>query len=339
MDYDQPSKGPRTRSARAPGRPSRDRHSLRTADLVRWALAIVVACSSIAAGVGQAPAAPFLLGSTNAQNRNESIKAIPFDQMNEQVKTKLWRVVSKPSIYRRLPVQTIDCDPDLYVFLVRYPEVLVNIWQLMGVTKVQVKRTGPFTFDASDGVGTVTNVELVYGRPDLHVYYATGVYEGPLFRNRINGKSVVVIRSAFAKQGDRLRVTVHLDAFVDFDNVGAEILAKTLHPLIGKTADFNFTETAQFVGQVSRASETNGPGMERLAAKLTKLDPAVRKSFADYTDVVYQRAVLRRAVQVPSPATTPRAIAPVGSTSAVAHPSAAALEPMMPRHRTPIFRR
>jgi hypothetical protein len=297
---------------------------------------------AFAAGAQQARAASILLGSTNARNRNESIQAIPFDRMNEQVKAKVWRVVSNPSIYRRLPVQTIDCDPDLYVFLVRYPEVVVNIWQLMGVTKVQVKRTGPFTFDAADGVGTVTNVELVYGRPDLHVYYANGAYEGSLFRNRITGRCVIVLRSAFAKQGDRMRVTVHLDAFVDLDNIGAEILAKTLHPLMGKTADFNFTETAQFMGQVSRASETNGPGMERLAAKLTNIDPAVRQSFAEYTDVVYQRAILRQAAQVPLPTSANRATAPDGRPSGRAQPSAASnasLEPMTPRRRIPIFRR
>lgn len=339
MDYDQPSQGRCADSAHIPGRHSRNRHCSRTTGLVCRAAVFVAVWMTFAAAGNPAQAAPLLLGSTNAQNRDECIKAIPFDQMNDQVKAKVWRVVSKPSLYRRLPTQTIDCDPDLYVFLVRYPEVLVNIWQLMGVTKVQIKRTGARAFDASDGVGTATNVELVYGRPDLHVYYASGVYEGPLLRNRITGRCVIVLRSAFAKQGDRRRVTIHLDTFVDLDNIGAEILAKTLHPLIGKTADFNFTETAQFMGQVSRASETNGPGMERLAAKLTNIDPAVRKSFAEHTEVVYQRAILRRAAQTPLPMSAPRATAPDAVDSVVAQPSSAVLEPIMPRRRTPIFRR
>lgn len=339
MDYDQPSEGPRADSAYTQGRPSRNRRDSKRAGLFPWASTFVVACLAFVSAIDQAQATPFVLGSTNAQNRKESIQAIPFDQMNEQIRAKVWKVVSKPSVYRRLPVQTIDCDPDLYVFLVRYPEVLVNIWQLMGVTKVQVKRTGPFTFDASDGVGTVTNVELVYGRPDLHVYYATGLYEGPLFHNRVTGRCVVVLRSAFAKQGDRLCVTVHLDAFVDVDNIGAEILAKTLHPLIGKTADFNVSETAQFMGQVSRASETNGPGMGRLAAKLTNIDPAVRQTFADYTDVVYQRAILRRAAQTPLPASSTRTSVPGRAPSSMVPTSATGMETVIPRRRTPIFRR
>lgn len=334
MDYDQPTRGPCADSALVQNRPSSTRYSTRTRSIL-WGSVFAVVCMTFGASVAQAAASPLLSVSTTAQNRNESIKAIPFDQMGEQVKARVWRVVSKPSIYRRLPTQTIDCDPDLYVFLVRYPEVLVNIWQLMGVTKVQMKRTGPFSFDASDGVGTTTKVELVYGRPDLHVYYANGFYEGPLLHNRITGRCVIVLRSAYAKQGDRLLVTVKLDTFVDLDNIGAEIFAKTLHPLIGKTADFNFTETARFMGQVSQASETNGPGMERLAAKLSNVDPAVRQSFAQYTDVVYQRAVLRRAARAPLPASAATYTAPSG----VAQPSAAAAEPVIPRRRTPIFRR
>jgi hypothetical protein len=137
-------------------------------------------------------------------------------------------------------------------------------------------------------------------------------------------------------------VTALLDAFVDLDNVGAEILAKTLHPLIGKTADHNLTETVRFIGQLSRASELNGPGVERLAAKLTNVDPAVRQTFADYAEVVYQRAILRQAAQaVPTPASRANAISPEVENSVYASPDAAgaALDPITPRRRTPIFRR
>ncbi|MBC8873161.1 MAG: hypothetical protein H8E44_27320 [Planctomycetes bacterium] len=342
MDYDPSMNGVCADFADTENSTPRKRRLPTASGVVALAFLAVTGCLTLAAGPAQAAAAPFGQSLTNGRSRNEAIQAIPFDQMDEQLRAKLWRVVSKPSIYRRLPVQTIDCDPDMYVFLVRYPEVLVNIWQLMGVTKVQIKRSSPFAFNASDGVGTVTNVELVCARPDLHVYYADGIYEGPLIHNRITGRCVVVLRSAFARQGGRIRVTTHLDAFIDLDNLGAEILAKTLHPLFGKTADHNFTETTQFVGQVSRASEANGPGVERLAAKLTNIDPAVRQTFADYAEVVYQRAILRRAAGAVSlPASnanvgSPRGESPVYVSSDA---SSATLEPVTPRRRTPIFRR
>jgi len=267
----------------------------------RW-----VRCALLALAVGlswqnTAFAQPGEFGGSQ-QARAEALRAIPLDEMNEASREKLGQILDKPSVYRRMPNQVIECDPDLYVFLIRYPEVIVNIWQLMDVTKVQIKRTGAFTFDASDGAGTFSKVELIYGRPDLHVYYASGYYEGPLFRNRIEGDCVVLLRSAYTPRDGRVFITNSMDIFVRMENVGADILLKTLHPLMGKTADYNFVETAKFIGQVSQASENNGPGMGRLAGRLESIEPTVRDSFARYTQLVYQRAVLRDNIQ-PTPAT------------------------------------
>lgn len=217
--------------------------------------------------------------------------------MNEAVRNKLGQVLSSPTLFRRLPAQAIDCDPDMYIFLVRYPEVVVNIWQLMGVTKVQVSRTGDYTFDATDGAGTVSKVELAYGRPDIHVFYADGVYEGPLLKNRMTGRCVAVLHSDYERRDGRVVVSNYMDVFVQLDNVGAELLVKALQPLFGKAADFNFLETAKFLGQISLASEMNGPGMQRLADKLTNCTPNIRQAFSDHTEAIYQRAVLQQNAQ------------------------------------------
>jgi hypothetical protein len=279
----------------------------------------------------------------NRQMRDEAVRAVPIGQIDPRHRAKLSDIVTRPSIYRRLPVQTVDCDPDMFVFLVRYPEVIVNIWRLMDVTKVQLTRTGPTTFDATDGAGTVTSVELVYGTSNVHVFYAEGYYEGPLLRNRITGSAVILMRSVYGNQNDRLQVTNTLDVFARLDNAGVELLAKTLNPLVGKAADFNFVETSKFVGQVSKASESNGPGMQRLAANLTAVDPAVRQAFSQHADVVYQRGILRRGVPL-------EPLSAVGQASAAAGDNAtyqlapsigpsAFLEPVAPRRREAAFRR
>jgi len=309
----------------------------------RLAISVAFVWLVLVASISDALAVPLGGRLQNQRARAEAIRTIPFDQMNEQVKAKLSRVVASPGIYRRLPVQVVDCDPDLYVFLIRYPEVLVNIWQLMDITKLQVNRTGPFAFDAADGMGTHTSVELVYGRPELHVFYAEGFYEGPLFRNRVTGRCVLVLRSEFSRQNDRVNIKSCMDVFVDMDNVGAEIVAKTLHPLVGKTADFNFAETVKFVGQVSQASEMNGAGVERLAAKLANVNPDVRQSFAQHVEAVYQRAILRAATGVaPAVSINPASAAPgtvaPGFTPSSARTSAMS-EPVPLRRWTPIFRR
>jgi hypothetical protein len=234
------------------------------------------------------------------KTRQQAIDAIPFDELTEDAREKLSGVISRAAIYRRLPVTVVPADPDLYVFLIRYPEVVVNIWDLMGVTKVQVQRTGDFVFEAMDGAGTSSQVELIYGDRQTHVYYAEGVYEGPLLGRLIEGRCVLVLKTEYKQtEDDQVYATSRLDMFLQFDNIGAELLARTLHPLVGKSADHNFVESTKFLGQVSRAAEQEAHAMQHLAKRLTKISPEVREQFAVVSALVNQRATIRGEISHP----------------------------------------
>lgn len=239
---------------------------------------------------------------TSREAQDEAIRDLPLDKMRPDVRAKLTRIVSNPTLFRRLPQEVIDCDPEMYLFLVRHPEVVVNMWQLMGITKVTVRRVEEFVIDASDGAGTQSRVELLYGSREKHLFYAQGHYEGPLLRRRVNGECVLLLQSGYGQtDAGRVMVSNRLDVFVTLENVGAEFVAKTLHPLVGRTADHNFAESAKFVGQVSQQAEVNEPGMLRLAQKLTKVEESVRGEFAEITTAVNERAVLRGIAYQPNP--------------------------------------
>jgi hypothetical protein len=60
--------------------------------------------------------------------------------------------------------------------------------------------------------------------------------------------------------------------------------------LVHRSADYNFVETANFLGTVSKAAETNGQGVGRLARRLTNADPAVREQFAEIALEVNRKA-------------------------------------------------
>jgi hypothetical protein len=239
-------------------------------------------------------AADFHDGASSRAAREEAIRAIPFQHLPPQVKTQTWEIVSHPSLYRQMPAKTIECDPELYLFLLRYPEVIVNIWDLMGITQVQLQRVSPTTIKAADGAGTECVADVIHSTRDMQLIYAEGFYEGPLFRNRLYGSCVLLLRSDYA-EGDRgqTQITSRLDVFVKVDNMGVDLLAKTLNPILGRSADSNFTESAAFLGKVSQAAEQNGPGVQRLAATLGNVDPAVRERFSELAATVGHRAALR----------------------------------------------
>jgi len=250
-------------------------------------------------------AAPLVAQANPAIGRTqqEAIDAIPFQQLTPAAQQKLWQVVSRPSLYRQMPTTLIESDPEMYLFLLRHPEVIVNMWELLGITKVSIDRTGDFEFKASDGAGTASNVELIYGDRDTHVIYAEGTYQGPLFKRNIAGRCVLVLQSAYAQSMDQSTyVTNRMDVFLQIDDAGTELIAKTLHPLVGGTADKNFVESLKFVAQVTKAAEEKPERVQLLCQRLTKITPRVRDDFSRIATLVASRSAARAGLQtMPDP--------------------------------------
>ena len=233
---------------------------------------------------------------TSHQAQQEAIRAIPLNKLNEEAQRKVLSVLERPSIYRRLPTKSVDCDPDMFVFMVRNPEVVVNIWEIMGISQMVAERVGPYAWKGNDGQGTESNVELVYGTDEAHLFYGEGFYEGPLLKRKVSGRCVMLLRSGYGLGQDmRALVSNRLDVFIAIDNVGAELIAKTLQPLVGSTADTNFTEAAKFLSKLSQTAEENPDGMHRLAGKLNRCDQTVKQGFATVSSSVNQRVAQRLA--------------------------------------------
>ena len=97
----------------------------------------------------------------------------------------------------------------------------------------------------------------------------------------MTGRCALLIQAGYSRDAAAVNyVSNRLDVFVQLDNVGAEIVAKTLHPLMGKTADSNFAETDRFLGQVSHVAESNGTGRATSChSTRTTWSPTVRTRF------------------------------------------------------------
>ena len=63
---------------------------------------------------------------SNRAARQSALRSIPFDKLDPQSRAKVTSVLSDVSFFRRMPVQVIQCDPDLYLFLVEHPDV--EVW-------------------------------------------------------------------------------------------------------------------------------------------------------------------------------------------------------------------
>jgi hypothetical protein len=231
---------------------------------------------------------------TSAKARTEAARLLPLSELTAETRRKLLGVVERPTIFRRLPHKSFDCDPELYLFLIRNPEVVVNMWEIMGVSNMTAQRVAPYQWKGDDGTGTQCDLELVYGTDELHILYGDGFYSGPLLKRKILGRCVLILNSGFSQAGDRRwQVGNRLDVFLQLDDTGADLVARTISPWVGKVADSNFAESCKFASRLSLTAEQNPGGMQRLADKLTKVDAPVRDEFSRISAGIEQRAATR----------------------------------------------
>jgi hypothetical protein len=262
-------------------------------------IALHLAFAALVATPRAACAAKPDVASTSRSAREDAVRLIPMDKLSEDGRQKVGSVMSQVSIFRRLPTQVIACDPNLYLFLIEHPDLVVNMWEVMDVSDMRLERTGEDTYRANDGVGTAGHVEYLYRSYDTHVMYADGSYSGPLFVNPVHGKCLLVLKTGYVREtDDKYYITCRLDAFIQLQNVGLEFVARTFQPLVGKTADHNFRETAAFMSMVSRSAERDPRVVQNLATKLTKVPEEDRDQLCDLAKEVALAAMDRDSLSV-----------------------------------------
>jgi len=216
--------------------------------------------------------------------RDEATRAIPWRHMTPEARQTAQLVVRDSAIYRRLPTRVIDCDPDVFNFLIQHPEVVTDVWRVMGISQVTLEKLADGAYRGSDGAGTngLMRILFAHSGPDgrnAAVVFADGSYRGQPFTSELRAQSLLLLRwSAVEETNRRNYVTVRVDSFVRIEQLGIELVAKTVQPWIAKTADRNFIETLTFVSNFSRTAEKNPQGMQRLAGRLQGVDEPTRSA-------------------------------------------------------------
>ena len=113
--------------------------------------------------------------------RQSALKAIPVDKLDADARQKVSSVLSNVTLFRRMPVQVIQCDPDLYLFLVEHPDVVVNMWEVMGVTQLALQATGPRHVRPERRGRHPRAGRIPLLDHDTHLIYTEGSYHGPPF--------------------------------------------------------------------------------------------------------------------------------------------------------------
>lgn len=214
--------------------------------------------------------------------RRDALRSIPLEKISVENRAKVESVLSNISVFRRMPIRVVDCDPEFFQFLTRHPDVVVNIWEVFKVSRLKLRQADDGQYQVAESAGATATVRFVYGSHDTQVIYGEGVYQGPLLARPVTGRGVLVLRTGYVRETNgRSYITSCLDSFLTIEPAGAELITKTVSPLVGKTVDNNFIQTLAFIGSLSRTAEVNSSGVQRLGEQLTHVRPDVRARFVE----------------------------------------------------------
>jgi hypothetical protein len=269
-------------------------HRLPARVVVSMGFLVALAAAAPAARLraAESPAAPGLFpafsdgGSSSREARRQAIEALPLKQMTEPQRRAVEQALRSTTLYRKLPVQTLTCDTDLFEFALDNPESIVDMWRVLGISRLVLDPAGPAQWRLADGYGTVGMLRLLHharrGQQGTLVFHGRGAYSGPLAPKPLSGTCLLVVQHepvAPAADG-RQRQQIRIDAFLDVDGVGLEIVTRSLQPLIVRSAASNLHEICLFMSTLSEAAVENPEGIVHLASRLTRTDPEDRQSLA-----------------------------------------------------------
>jgi hypothetical protein len=225
-------------------------------------------------------------GSSSRQSRRDALARLPLDRLAPAQRKQVETCIRSHTLYRRLPQTEIDCDPALLHFALDKPEVIVDIWRALGISQLALDPAGEAQWRLSDGYGTVGVLRLLHaqrqGDGGLLVFHGRGGYSGPLSPRPLSGGCVILVRhQPLTDAGvtpDRHRLTV--DAFVDVDGIGFELVTRTLQPLVVRCAAANLREIGLFMETLSTTAIDNPAGIERLAGRLPRTADEDRRTLA-----------------------------------------------------------
>ena len=289
-------------------------HEIARSKSVRWACwrpLLAVICFGICFGLmtATASAKPDPMAATGSKAaREEAVKAIPWRDLTQQQQRMVQYITRNATLYRRMPTRVFDCDPEIFNFLGQNPEVVTELWRKMGVCNLLLEKTSDNSYRATDSAGTTGSLRILSAKWNENsqnsvLIYAEGTYQGVPFPRPVTARTVLLLRSGSrVETNGRPYVTARLDAFVMVERLGAELVTKTLRPLIVKTADHNFVESMKFVSTFSQTAEENPRGMGRLSQKMPKLSPATQAAMVlvcqQAADRYQQIALVRRDAKV-----------------------------------------
>jgi hypothetical protein len=228
-----------------------------------------------------------------------SFQKIPWNDLSPAAQSKIKSVVSGASLFHRLPQQTIYADPEIYHYFVQHPDLVIGFWEQLGATQISLREVRENRYFLKETSETTAIIDVLHRTNDVCIVYAKGEYRGPLLAKSYQGEVILILRTQLTRDESNEPIVIcDLDAFIQINSLGADVLAKLFFASLTKIADSNFEITTSFVGQISNAASRNTDSLKATTEEITSVRHEVCADFCDIVDRVAVRFA-RRNRQLP----------------------------------------
>lgn len=221
-------------------------------------------------------------GTSASAVRKQAIADLGLERLPADAQRKSQTLLKNVGMYRRLPTISFECDPAVYEYFLKNPDVAVATWRAMDISQFQLQSTGPDRYHADAGDGSVGELELLLHTPSDTMIHCDGAFKSPLLPKPILARSLMRVQTSFAKDQDGRIIGTHSgDVFVEFPSQAVETAARVIAPVSHSIADRNFKQMTLYVHLMSQAMVKNPGWIEQTGNKLDGISELRKKEFLE----------------------------------------------------------
>lgn len=213
-------------------------------------------------------------GTSSREVRDRAIVRLRRTELTKSGRQTSNKVLEDLSLYRRLPEIRFEVNPETYEYFLGHPDVVVSLWQAMGISAMQLRQTGPFQYEMDNNDGTKSEMFYLRRSKTTNIIYCRGEFKSPLLKKPIAGSGVLCLHSKFEKQNDGTVFVRHsADVFITFPNAAIETAARMISPVSNYISDRNFQEISLFMHTISLTMARQPSWLQQMADRLKNVHP------------------------------------------------------------------
>lgn len=206
----------------------------------------------------QAGPLPRLFGSPPVSEKHQAATQVPLEQLHPAVRSKVQQVLQHPTLYTHGPVESFQCQPGLYTWLLDNPDRTMQGWQQLGAKCIEITNRGNGVFGWSDDQGSDVWWQTIYPGHNMRIWYAEGQVKPGKLLPMVPVQCVVILHHEVVEKGDKQALMQHkADIFVRTSSRAAALITRMMGPSVPHLAEQAATQLQMFFAAMAWYCQKN----------------------------------------------------------------------------------